>query len=79
MRGGSGLLPTAEIPGVQGYAKEVRGDEAELTGLNTDEADNDAIDRGHDPPVPEFLADEDCGDDRQNARDVIEAEHALSV
>ena len=64
--------PSAEIDGVEGDAKEVGGDEAELGGAHPNDADNGAVDGTDDPALPEFLAEEDGAENGQNAGDVIQ-------
>jgi hypothetical protein len=73
LSGDSGLLnlllgaPMEEIAGVKGDAQEIGGDEAELSGADTDEANDRAIYGGHDPALPQFSADENRTDDGQHA------------
>ena len=59
--------PLGEVVGVEADAEKVCGDEAELRRPDADEANNQAIQRCDDPPVPEFSADQDGGDDGQHA------------
>jgi len=59
--------PIEQVAGVQGDAEEICGDEAELGGANTDDADHGAVDSGDDPPLPEFLANQHSGQHGQNA------------
>ena len=53
--------PGNEIAGVEGDAKEIGGNEAELRGANSDDADDGAVDSGDDPALPELLADQHGG------------------
>ena len=50
--------PGNKIAGVEGDAKEIGGNEAELRGANADDTDYGAVDSGDDPALPEFLADQ---------------------
>ena len=81
MRSGGELLilllgtPVDEIGRVKGDAKEIGGHETELRGADADDADDGAIERGHNPALPEFFAEEDSAQDGQNAREIIESNH----
>lgn len=81
MRSGGGLLilllrpPVDEIGRVKGDAKEIGGDETELGGTDADHTDDGTIERGDNPALPEFLAEEDSAQDGQNAGDIIEPNH----
>ena len=67
--------PGNEIAGVEGDAKEIGGNEAELRGANSDDADYGAVKSGNDPALPEFLTNEHGGEHRQNAGKIVEANH----
>ena len=67
--------PVDEVAGVQGDAEEIGGDETELCGADADDAHDSAIDGGNDPSLPKLLANEDGGEDGQNARKIIESNH----
>ena len=62
-----------EVAGVKSDAKEIRGNEAELSGADADNAHDGAIDRGNDPALPEFAAQEDRAEHGQETRDVIQS------
>lgn len=64
--------PSAEVERIEGDAKEICGDEAELGGADSNDADDGAIDRGDDPALPEFAAKKDRPDYGEHARDVIQ-------
>lgn len=64
--------PGAEIHGVQGDAEEIGGNETELGGAGTNDANDGAIDGADHPALPELLAEQDGADNSQNARDVIQ-------
>ena len=67
-----------EVVGVETDAEEIGRDKAELRRLNPDQTKNDAVDGGDKPAVPELLADQHSGDDRENAGDVVEPKHVLA-
>ena len=71
----AGLLgaPVDKVAGVEGDAEKVGGDEAELGGADADDADDGAVDTRDDPALPEFLANEDGGENGQNARQIIQS------
>ena len=66
--------PVDEVAGVEGDAKKIGGDETELGGADTDNADDGAIDSGDDPALPEFFANEHGGENGQNAGQIIKAD-----
>jgi hypothetical protein len=79
-RGGELLIlllgaPVEEIGRVEGDAKKIGGYETELGGADADNTDYCAIKSGNNPALPELFANEDCGQDRQNTRDIIESNH----
>ena len=81
MRSGGELLilllgtPVDEVGRIKGDAKEISGHETELRGADANDADDGAIERGHNPALPEFLAEEDSAQDGQNAGEIIESNH----
>ncbi len=58
--------PVDEVAGVEGDAEEIGRDKTELRGAHADDTDDGAIDCGHDPALPQFLADEHGGENGQN-------------
>lgn len=64
--------PGAEVDGIEGDAKEICGDEAELGGAGANDAYNGAIDGADHPALPELLAEQDGAENGQNAGDVIQ-------
>ncbi len=71
-----GLLfgaPVDEVAGVEGDAEKIGGDETELGGADADDANDSAIEGGNDPALPELLANEDGGENGQNARQIIQS------
>jgi hypothetical protein len=72
------LLPGApvyEIRCVKGDANEICRYETELGSADADHTDNGAIECGHNPTLPELLAEEDSAQDGQNAGEIIESNH----
>jgi len=67
--------PGNKITGVEGDAKEIGGNEAELRCANSDNADYGAVESGNDPALPEFLTNEHGGEHSQNAGKIVEANH----
>jgi hypothetical protein len=67
--------PVDEVGGVQGDAKEIRRHETELRSADTDNTNHGTIESGHNPALPELLAEEDGAKDRQNAGEIIESNH----
>lgn len=59
--------PVEEVAGIKRDAEEIGGDEAELRGAEADDANDSAVDRSHDPALPQFSADEHRTDDGQHA------------
>ena len=59
--------PVDEVAGVEGDAEKIGGNETELGGADSDDADDSAIDGGDDPALPELFANENG----QNAGQVI--------
>lgn len=75
--GPSGAAPVAQIPGIQGNAEDICRNEAELSGTYADDAEQDAVDGGHNPAKPQLAANHDGRNHGKHAGDVVEAEHAL--
>lgn len=65
--------PGAEIDGVERDAEEIGGNEAELGGAGSNDADDGAIDGADHPALPELLAEQDGAENCQNAGDVIQS------
>lgn len=51
------------VVGVEADAEKIGGHEAELSGAQSDDADDQAVEAGNDPAVPEPSANEDGGND----------------
>ena len=71
--------PVDEVGGVKGDAKEIGGHETELRSADTDNTDNRAIESGHNPALPELLAEEDSAEDGQDTGEIIEPNHMKCV
>jgi hypothetical protein len=48
--------PVEEIAGVEGNAEKVGWDKSKLRSADSDDANDRTVDRGHDPPLPQFSA-----------------------
>jgi len=71
--------PVDEVAGVEGDAEEVGWNESELGGADADDADDSAIDGGHDPALPEFLTNKHGGGNSQNARQIIQSNQVEGI
>jgi hypothetical protein len=71
--------PVEEIGRVQGDAQEIGGYETELGGADADDTDNGAIEGSNNPALPELFANEDGGQDGQNAGEIIESNHVEHI
>ena len=71
--------PVEEIGRVKGYAKEIGRHETELGGADADHTDDGAIQGGNNPALAEFRANEDGGQNRQNAGEIIESNHVERI
>jgi len=67
--------PVPDVVGIEGDAEEVGGDEAELRGAQGYDANDQAIGAGDHPALPDFSANKNGREDRENAGDVVEPEH----
>ena len=65
--------PVDEVAGVEGNAEEVGGNETELCSTDANDANDGAVEGSNDPALPEFLANEDGGENGQNARQIIQS------
>jgi len=65
--------PVDEVAGVKGNAEKVGGNETELGGADANDANDGAIEGRNYPALPEFLANEDGGENGQNARQIIQS------
>src|SRR5207245_10796719 len=71
--------PVDEVAGVEGDAKKIGGDESELGGAEADDAYDGAVNGGHDPALPEFLANKDGSGHGQDAGQIIETNQVEST
>jgi hypothetical protein len=74
--------PLKEVAGVKGNAEEIRGNETKLGGAHANDADDSAIESGDDPAMPQLPANEDGGQNGQDAGNVIQSdvmEHLFSL
>jgi hypothetical protein len=63
----------AHVVAVHSQTKKIGGDESELRGSDSDDADDGAVGAGDDPALPFVFADQVRREQRKSARDVIEA------
>lgn len=66
--------PTSKVVSVDRQTEDIGRHQTPLSGTGSDDADDDAVDSGHEPPLPHAAADQNGGRDRQQAGDVIEME-----
>jgi hypothetical protein len=71
--------PVDEVAGIEGDAEKIGGDKSELSGADADDADDGAIDGGHDPALPEFLANEHGGENGQDAGQIIKPDDVKNI
>ena len=71
-----GRAPTFQVPGVKHQAEHVCGDEAELRGTHSDNAEKHTVHTGHHPAGPVFSSHHHRGEDRQQAGDIVQGNHA---
>jgi len=69
--------PGAEIESIEGDAEEVGGNEAELRGAHTDDANYGAINGADDPALPEFAPEQDRAKDGKDTRDVVQTNQVV--
>lgn len=68
----SAITPVEDVVAIHSKAEEVGGNESELRGSNSDDADDGAVGAGNYPALPLALADQVCREQRKSARNVIE-------
>ncbi len=80
-----GLLlgaPVEQVAGVEGHAEKIGGNKVELCSRDADDADDGAIEGSNDPALPEFLANQDGGENGQHDGEIIapdDVEYTLSI
>ena len=67
----------AQVVAVHSQTKEIGGNEAELRGANSDDADDGAVGAGDNPTLPFMSADQIRREQRKSARDVIKAKQLI--
>ena len=70
--------PLQDVVAVQSETKQVGWNETGLRRLETDDADDDAIDARDRPSLPAATSDQDGRSDRQHARDVIQPQQFIT-
>lgn len=68
-----------QVACVKSDAHEIGGHKAELSRPEADNADDRAVDRSNNPTLPQLLAEQDCPENGQNARDVVQTNQMKSV
>ena len=69
--------PRDQVAGVESDAEQIRRDEAELRGAHANDTDDRTIHGGNDPALPEFPAEQDGGEDGENAGDVVQTQQVV--
>ena len=69
------LAPGPQVVRIERDAEQVSGNETELRGLHSDVTDNCAVGAGNNPALPQLPAHQDCRNDGQDTRNVIEPKH----
>ena len=67
------MAPMTHVVAVHTQTEQVGGNESELRGSDSDDADDGAVSAGDDPPLPFVFADQIRREQGERARDVIEA------
>ena len=68
-----------QVACVKSDAYEIGRHKAELSRPEADNADDRAVDRSNNPTLPQLLAEQDCPENGQNARDVVQTNQMKSV
>jgi hypothetical protein len=71
--------PVEEIGRIKGDAKEIRRYETKLSSADADDTNHGTVESGHNPALPELLAEEDGAQDGQNAGEIIESNHVKHI
>ena len=71
--------PGTQVDGAHDHAKDIGGNEAQLVGAQTDDANQHTVHAGQSPAFPVSAADENCGSYGQNARYVIQTQHVIET
>jgi hypothetical protein len=67
--------PGSQVEAVDYDAEHVGWNKAQLSSLDSDDADNGAIDAGQNPALPTASADQNGGDYGENAGQIIKPKH----
>ncbi len=70
--------PTGKIMSVERNAEKIARQKPVLRGLNSYNAYDEAIDGGDNPAVPEPSSNQDCREDGQQTRNIVEM-HTISM
>jgi hypothetical protein len=79
--GGCGWFETPgdDVASVEGDTEKVGGDEAELGRAEADDADDGAVDGGHDPALPKFFAEQNGAENGEDAGKIVEADGVKEI
>ena len=73
-----GASPLKNVVAVERETKDVRRDESDLAGAETDYTDDGTVGSGENPSLPIAAADKDGGENSKKAGSVIEAEQGVA-
>jgi hypothetical protein len=79
LRGSDASAPVQHVVAVHSQAKQVGGNEPELRGSNSDDADDSAIGAGNNPTLPFVSAHQIGREQGKRARDVVETKQINQV
>ena len=65
------LAPAHNIVGIQSDAKHIGRNESQLCRVESNVANQDAVDPGYEPPLPTLLPEEDRGTDCQHTGNIV--------
>jgi hypothetical protein len=69
------LAPAHNIVRIQSDAKQIGRNESQLSRIDSNIANHNAVDPCHQPPLPALLAQEDHGTDRQHTGNIVKSKH----
>ena len=72
------FAPVQNIVRIKSDAKQVGRNESELRGVDSNIADQNAVDRSYQPTLPALLAQEDGGTDCQHTGNIVKSKHSAS-
>lgn len=73
------LSPSENVPGIEGNAEHVGGNEASLRCVEGNVADENAVDAREEPSLPAFLAQQDGGGYGEHTGDIVQTKHGGST